>query len=101
MKWARVRPGDRSTAYHTHDRTDEWVYILDGRARVRVGDDVFEVSAGDFLGHPAGGPAHVMEPESELTYLMGGQIDADDVVTYPDAGKRCSGGRVEALPERT
>ena len=97
VKWTRVSAGDRSTAYHTHDRTDEWLYILEGRAQVRVGDDRFEVAAGDFLGHAAGGPAHVMEPMTELTYLMGGQIDPDDVVTYPEAGVRRRGGRLEPL----
>lgn len=97
VKWARVRPGDRSTAYHSHDRTDEWVYVLDGRARARVGDRVFEVTAGDFLAHPAGGAPHAMEPLAELTYLMGGQIDPDDVVTYPEAGVRRSRAGIERL----
>ena len=47
VRWSRVSVGDRSTAFHTHDRTDEWVYVLAGSARVRVGDDEFEVSAGE------------------------------------------------------
>jgi uncharacterized cupin superfamily protein len=94
VRWARVAAGDRSTAYHTHDRTDEWVYILEGRANVRVGDDHFEVSAGDFLGHPAGGLPHRMEPTSEITYLMGGQSDPDDVVDYPEAGVQRRNGRI-------
>ncbi len=97
VRWARVRVEDRSTAYHTHDRTDEWVYILAGRASVRVGEDQFEASPGDFLGHPAGSPAHVMEPLEELTYLVGGQMDPDDVVTYPEAGVRKRRGRIEPL----
>jgi uncharacterized cupin superfamily protein len=93
--WTRVEPGDRSTAFHTHDHTDEWVFILAGRARVRVGEDRFEVGAFDFLGHPAGGPAHVMEPLEPLTYLMGGEINPDDVVIYPEAGVRRVAGRLE------
>lgn len=94
VSWVRVAAGDRSTARHMHDRTDEWVYILEGRARARVGDDCFEVSAGDFLGHPAGGAAHVMEPSTEFTYLMGGQIDPEDVVVYPDAGVERRRGKI-------
>ncbi len=97
VRWTRVATGDRSTAYHTHDRTDEWLYLLEGRARVRVGMDVFEAAGGDFLGHPAGGPAHVMEPLTDLSYWMGGQIDPTDVVTYPDAGVRRRGGKLEPL----
>ena len=38
-----------------------------------------------------------MEPISELTYLMGGQIDPDDIVIYPDAGVRRRHGRIEPL----
>jgi uncharacterized cupin superfamily protein len=95
--WARVAGGDRSTAYHTHERTDEWILILTGRARVRVGEDRFEVGPDDFLGHPAGSPPHVMEALDELTYLVGGQIDADDVVIYPEAGLKRVGGRLVAL----
>ena len=97
VRWSRVRKGDLSTAYHTHDRTDEWVYVLEGRARVRVAGERFEVGPGDFLGHPAGGPAHVMEPETDLVYLMGGMIDPDDVVLYPEAGKRRVRGVIEEL----
>ncbi len=94
VRWTKVAAGDRSTAYHRHDRTDEWIYVLEGRARVRVGDERFEVVAGDFLGHPAGGLPHVMEPEIEFTYLMGGMIDPEDVVSYPDAGVQRRGGRI-------
>jgi hypothetical protein len=32
-----------------------------------------------------------------LTYLVGGQIDATDVVTYPEKRRRRVGGRLEAL----
>ncbi len=97
VRWSRVSVRDRTTAYHTHTRTDEWVYILDGRAEARVGDERFEVGPGDFLGHPAGGPPHVMQPRTDLTYLMGGQIDPEDVVLYPEAGKRLYRDRIEPL----
>lgn len=30
--WSRVEPGSHSTAFHTHDRSDEWVFVLAGRA---------------------------------------------------------------------
>lgn len=96
VRWARVAAGDRSTALHTHDRTDEWVFILAGRARLRVGDDETEIGPDDFVGHPAGAPAHVMTAHDELTYLMGGQMDSADIVTYPAAGLRRVAGKLEA-----
>jgi len=97
VHWARVASGGATTAFHAHEHTDEWVFILSGRATARAGEDCFEVSPGDFLGHPAGGAPHVMEAVTELTYLMGGMIDADDVVTYPDAGLRRIGSHLEPL----
>jgi uncharacterized cupin superfamily protein len=95
--WTRVQPGDRSTAFHTHDRTDEWIFVLSGRAQVRVGEERFEIGPYDFVGHAAGSPAHVMEPLEPLTYLMGGEINPDDVVIYPDAGVRRVHGKLEPL----
>jgi len=97
VTWARVEAGDQSTAFHTHTRTDEWVYVLEGRASLRVGDDRCEIGPGDFVAHPAGGPPHAMEPVSRLTYLMGGQRDAQDVVLYPEHGVRLRAGRIEPL----
>jgi len=97
VRIAEVAAGGRSTVLHTHSRTDEWLFILLGKARVRVGDDVFEAGPADFLGHPAGSPAHEMKALEDLTYLVGGEVDAADVVTYPEAGKRRVGGRLEPL----
>jgi uncharacterized cupin superfamily protein len=95
--WSRVEAGDHSTARHSHDRTDEWVYILEGRALARVGDTSFEVGPGDFIAHPAGSPAHRMEVREALVYLMGGMRDSDDVVVYPDAGVQRVRGKLVPL----
>jgi uncharacterized cupin superfamily protein len=98
VTWAHVRRDDQSTAFHSHTRTDEWVFILDGAASLRVGDERCEVGPGDFVAHPAGGLAHVMEPrDGDLTYLMGGQRDAADVVLYPEHGMQRRDGRVVPL----
>ena len=94
---AQVPAGGRTTVFHTHERTDEWVFVLAGRAQARVGDEYFEIGPSDFVGHPAGGPPHAMEAIDDLTYLLGGQIDAADVVVYPEAKLRRRGGRLEPL----
>jgi quercetin 2,3-dioxygenase len=94
---ASVKAGDRTTAFHTHDRTDEWVFILAGSAVGEIGDERFEIRPGDFIGYPAGGPPHLMQAKSELTYLMGGQIDGGDVVVYPRDGKQRVGGKLGPL----
>jgi uncharacterized cupin superfamily protein len=86
--WVRLERGVESTTFHTHERTDEWVYLLSGDAEVRLGDERYAVGAGDFVAHPARGPAHVMRAISDVTYLMGGESIADDVVIYPERGMR-------------
>ena len=95
--WCRVAEGDYSTARHTHDRTDEWVFILSGRGIAHIGTSRCEVGPNDFVAHPAGSDAHFMEAATDLTYLMGGMIDAADIVIYPDHGLRRAGGRLEPM----
>lgn len=95
--WARVAAGGRTTVFHAHEHTDEWVFILSGRGVARAGDEHFAIGPEDFLGHPAGGAPHLMESSEELTYLMGGQIDSADVVNYPEAGLRRVGGVLQPL----
>ena len=56
VRLVELAAGGRSTVLHTHDRTDEWVFIRAGRAVAQVGDATFEVGPDDFLGYPAGGP---------------------------------------------
>jgi uncharacterized cupin superfamily protein len=97
VRWATVAAGDLSTALHTHDRTDEWVLILSGRARARIGDSEIDVGPNEFIGHRAGSPAHVMKAVDELTYLMGGEVDSADIVTYPEARLRRVARKLEPL----
>jgi quercetin 2,3-dioxygenase len=96
---AEVRAGDWSTAFHRHERTDEWVFILSGNGIARVGDDRFAVGPDDFIGYPARGQPHVIEATTDLTYLMGGQVDSTDVIEYPEHRMRRAGSRLEPLAE--
>ena len=82
-------PGRDSTTHHTHDADEEFLYILSGTGRARIGDDYFEVGPGDFMGFPAGSPAHSLTNtgDTPLTYLMGGERNAVDVVHYPDLNR--------------
>ncbi|MGD8339695.1 MAG: cupin domain-containing protein [Gammaproteobacteria bacterium] len=95
--WCRVDRGDFSTALHTHDRTDEWVFVLTGKAVAHIGETRFDIGPNDFIAHPAGTEPHFMEAVTDVTYLMGGMIDTDDVVTYPRHGLRRAGGKLEPL----
>jgi len=86
----RLTPGHDSSEYHRHHNSDEFIYVLEGRGKARVGNDTITVGPGDFLGFPAGGAAHsLFNPyEVDLLYLMGGNRPTDDICDYPEAGKR-------------
>jgi uncharacterized cupin superfamily protein len=95
--WVRIESGVESTTFHSHEHTDEWVYILSGDADVRLDGETYRVSAGDFIAHPAKGPTHVMRAITSVTYLMGGQHIADDIVTYPERGMRLTAAGFEKI----
>jgi uncharacterized cupin superfamily protein len=85
-----VAPGDATTALHRHAFADEFVYILAGEATLTLGDTTETVGAGDFIGFPAHGPAHMMRNTGsvDLVYLVGGNRPPFDVCDYPAARKR-------------
>ena len=85
-----VEPGFESTEYHVHHYEDECVYILAGTATVTIDDQDHEVSAGDFIGYPAGGLPHTMinTGTQTLRCIVVGQRLAHDVGDYPRLGKR-------------
>ena len=55
-----------------------------------MGDERFEIGAGDFLGYRKSGPAHSLENpfEEDLVYLMAGTRCDTDVCDYPDLALR-------------
>ena len=88
---ARVPAGRESYVFHLHHAQEEWMYVLSGRGIAEVGEAEHEVAPGDFLGFPAGGPAHHLRNPSgeDLVYLSGGDaFGGVEVVDYPRASKR-------------
>lgn len=49
-----VLPGKRSSYFHHHTLKEEFFYVLDGRCRVRVGNEVYDLIAGDAVSRPPG-----------------------------------------------
>jgi quercetin dioxygenase-like cupin family protein len=56
---------------HAHAGADKFYYVCSGRARLTVGDETREVSAGDVVWAPAGIP-HGVESALERTVLLVG-----------------------------
>lgn len=90
---ARVPAGRESAPLHLHHHDEEWAFVLSGRGTARLGDAAHAVGPGDFLGYPAGGPAHQLRADGpeDLVFLVGGDAWASrrvEVVDYPALGWR-------------
>lgn len=85
-----VEPGFETTELHRHYHEDECVYILEGEAEATIGDDAYNVKAGDFLGYRAGGQAHTLRNTGAgvLKCIVVGQRLDHDVGDYPRLEKR-------------
>ena len=86
---ARVPPGKESFVYHSHERDEEFLFILSGRGRAEIDGNVYEVGPGDFMGFTAPGVAHhLINPhEEDLVYLMGGERSNLDIGHFPKLGR--------------
>ncbi|RMD80105.1 MAG: cupin domain-containing protein [Gammaproteobacteria bacterium] len=86
----RLEPGRDSTEHHLHHDEEECLYLLSGEGTLQLGEEAFEVGAGDFVGFPAGGPAHSLRNTGSepLLYLVMGQRLEHDVADYPRRGQR-------------
>ncbi|HTP50515.1 MAG TPA: cupin domain-containing protein [Anaeromyxobacteraceae bacterium] len=82
-------PGKRSFPLHAHLVTEEAMFVISGRGKVRTPDGMTEVGPGDHVSFPAGGPAHqlVNDGAEPLVYLGMSAVFGADVVEYPDSDK--------------
>jgi uncharacterized cupin superfamily protein len=82
-------PGKRSFPLHAHLVTEEALFVVSGRCKVRTPDGLAEIGPGDFVSFPAGGPAHqlINDFAEPCVYVGLGVAQGADVVLYPDSGK--------------
>jgi mannose-6-phosphate isomerase-like protein (cupin superfamily) len=79
---ARLAPGT-STAAHYHIQTEEIYYILQGRGRMQIGDDVREVGPGDAMAIPPGAVhtiANISDVELRLLCCCAPAYEHEDTV---------------------
>ena len=86
----RLKPGQESTALHTHHNEEECIYILEGQGTSVIGETKKTVNKGDFIAYPKKGGAHklINTSESDLLYLLVGEKHEKEVIDYPNQGKR-------------
>jgi len=85
-----IQPGKESFVYHSHEREEEWLYILSGSGTAEIDGEEHPVEAGDFMGFPAPSVAHHLRNTGgePLIYLMGGENRDFEVSDFPKLGKR-------------
>jgi uncharacterized cupin superfamily protein len=87
-----LAPGKKSFPFHSHHVTEEAMFVISGRGKVRTPDGLTEIGPGDFVQFPPGGPAHqlVNDGAEPLVYIGMSAGVGVDVVEYPDSGKVAS-----------
>lgn len=61
--------GDPGDALHKHPVGTEYMVVVGGRARPRLGKEVFEIKQGDYLAIPANTVDQLVEVLEELTII--------------------------------
>jgi uncharacterized cupin superfamily protein len=83
-------PGKQSCVFHYHLLEEEHIWILSGSATLRLGEERYTVTAGDFVSFPAGardGHCLINETEAPCSFLIIGDNDPNEVCVYPDSNK--------------
>ena len=82
-----LKPGAKSSKFHSHTLKEEFFIILKGSGKVRINENLFSVKKGDFFSKPAGkGISHQFINDSSdiLEILDCGINDKNDIVEYPE-----------------
>jgi uncharacterized cupin superfamily protein len=84
-----LAPGKKSFPLHLHHVTEEAMFVVSGRGKVRTPEGLTEVGPGDYVHFDAGGPAHqvINDGQEPLVYVAMSAVLGVDVVEYPDSGK--------------
>ncbi|CAN7571329.1 cupin domain-containing protein [Rhizobium sp. LjRoot254] len=83
-------PGKRLAPRHYHMLEEEHALILEGQVTLLLGDEQFEMKAGDYVCFPAGikvPHAFMNSGSGPCSYLMIGEQNPNEVCVYPDSNK--------------
>ncbi len=85
-------PGKKSFPFHMHHVTEEAMFVVSGRAKVRTPEGQHEIGPGDWVMFPPATGAHqlINDGNEPLVYLALSSGTGVDIVEYPDSGKVAS-----------
>jgi len=85
-----LAPNKESFVPHTHEREEEWIYILSGTGTALLDEDEVLVGPGDFMGFTTPSVVHHLRNTGtqDLVYLMGGECRFAEASNFPTLGKR-------------
>ena len=84
----QLAPGKKSFPFHAHHVTEEALFVLSGRGKVRGADGEQPIGAGDYVSFPTGAAHQLINDGAEpLVYVGMSAGKGVDVVDYPDSGK--------------
>jgi mannose-6-phosphate isomerase-like protein (cupin superfamily) len=66
----RIPPRTLAAPVHTHEREDEYSYVLSGRMGAQIGDDVVDAGPGELVAKPRGIPHAFWNSGDEETVLL-------------------------------
>jgi mannose-6-phosphate isomerase-like protein (cupin superfamily) len=80
-------PPATSVGYHRNHNVEEVFVILTGKGRMRIEDEVVDVSVGDCIANPLGGAHGIVNPtEGSLEFLNFGVATGDEPADVTDLG---------------
>lgn len=83
-------PGKQAYPAHYHMLEEEHLLILEGEVTLGLGDESYDMSAGDYVCFPAGqkaGHALLNNSDEPCRYLVIGERNPNDVIVYTDSGR--------------
>ena len=96
-----VPPGKRACPDHVHDAQEEVFIVLEGKATLRVADELLPLASGDVVFIPAGPdyPHQIInDSDAPLKYLSISTKESPEIVEYPDSGKYLTSATREGDP---
>jgi uncharacterized cupin superfamily protein len=90
MQIEELSPGMQSSPAHYHVMEEEQVLVLDGQMTLRLGEEVHEMKAGDYVCFPAGqkvGHCFVNNSKAVCRFLIVGEKNPNEVCVYTDTNK--------------